>query len=136
MPWIQFYDRMKVLCDTTFTLTFSSFKVTIGRIDKKKTELTRNKIYKELEDLFMQPFCTCVPSPETTELTKKSEMSEIQGALEKEKERNEQLSSKLSLVPVTTDWFDVKYDGEDTILSLKYFGLVLRRLCTIEYMYM
>ena len=65
----------------------------------------------------MQPFCTCVPSPETTELTKKSEMSEIQGALEKEKERNEQVSSKLSLVPGTTDWFNVKYDGEDTILS-------------------
>ena len=110
---------MNVLCDTTFTLTFSSFKVIIGRIDKKKTELTRNKRYKELEDLLMQLFCTCVPSSETTELTKNSEMSEIQGALEKEKERNEQLSSKLSLVPGTTDWFNVKYDGKDTILSLK-----------------
>ena len=72
MTWIQFYDRMKALCDTTFTLTFTSFKVTIGRIDKKKTELTRNKRYQELEDLFMQPLCTCVP---TTKLTMKSEMT-------------------------------------------------------------
>ena len=48
----------------------------------------------------MQLFCTCVPSPETTELTKKSEMSEIQRALEKEKERNEQLSFKLSTLTV------------------------------------
>ena len=99
MPWIQFYDRMKALCDITFTLTFSSFKVTIGRIDKK-TELTRNKRYQELEDLFMHPFCTCVPRPETTELTKKSEISEIKGALEKERERNKQLSSKLSTLTV------------------------------------
>ena len=100
MTWIQFYYRMKALCDTTFTLTFSSFKVTIGRIDKKKTELTRNKRYQELEDLFMQPFCTCVPSPDTTELTRKPEMSEIQIALEKEKKRNEHLSSKLSTLTV------------------------------------
>ena len=87
---------MKALCDLTFTLTFSSFKVTIGRIDKKKTDLTPNKRYQELQDLFMQPFCTRVPLPETTELTKKSEISEIKGALEKERERNKQLSSKLS----------------------------------------
>ena len=26
-----------------------------------------------------------------------------------------------SLVPGTTDWFNVKYDGEDTILSLNLF---------------
>ena len=52
MSWILFYDRTKALCDTTFTLTFSSFKVTI-EMNLLVIKDTRGSL-----------FCTCVHTAE------------------------------------------------------------------------
>ena len=103
--WIEFYDRVKALCDSTFTVTFGSFKVIIGRVDKKRAELTRNKKLQELEELFMQKFCTVAPKQKASEhievkMVPNSQVDELQKALVKEKTTTEQLCTKLGMLSV------------------------------------
>ena len=33
IPWIAFYDAVKVICDSSFTTPFTSFKVMVGRLE-------------------------------------------------------------------------------------------------------
>ena len=87
-PWIQFYERVKGICDATFAVSFNSFKVMIGRLEKKKAELFRNKQRGQLETLFQEPFCPA--SPPTA-----SSLAPVD-ALAKEKARNKELSEKLN----------------------------------------
>ena len=103
--WIQFYDRVKALCDSTFTVKFSSFKVIIGRVDKKRAELTRNKKLQELEELFMQKFCTVAPKQKAFEhvevkMVPNSQVDGLQKALVKKRTTTEQLCAKLSTLSV------------------------------------
>ena len=84
-PWIQFYERIKGICDATFAVSFNSFKVIIGRLEKKKAEWCRNKQRGQLETLFQEPFCSV--SPPTANLVPVDA---------KKKARNKELSEKLS----------------------------------------
>ena len=85
-PWIQFYERIKGICDATFAVSFNSFKVMTGRLEKKKAEWCRNKQRGQLETLFQEPFCSV--SPPTA--------SNLVPVDAKEKARNKELSEKLS----------------------------------------
>ena len=91
-PWIQFYERIKGICDATFAVSFNSFKVMIGRLEKKKAELCQNKQRGQLEILFQEPFCSVSP-PTASNLVPVH-------ALAKEKARNKELSEKLSKLSI------------------------------------
>ena len=58
IPWSQFYDWAKELCGGSIA-TFSSFKVMVGRLEKKRAELSQNKKHDELEQLLFQPLNYC-----------------------------------------------------------------------------
>ena len=91
ISWSQFYDWAKALGG-------ASFKVTVGRIEKKRAELSRNKKHDELERLFLQPF-SAQQEYTSSEETGNS-MSEAEKALEKEKAKTEELTSRLSKLSV------------------------------------
>ena len=55
-PWIEFYEQVKSISDTSFTVSFNSFKVMAGRLEKKKQELCRNKKREQVEILFQSIF--------------------------------------------------------------------------------
>ena len=52
IPWNQFYDWAKELCGGSIA-TFSSFKVMVGRLEKKRAELPQSKKHDELEQLLI-----------------------------------------------------------------------------------
>ena len=56
-PWIVFYEAVKSVCDSSFTTTFNSFKVMVGRLEKRRSALIRNKQKNEVEILLQEPFC-------------------------------------------------------------------------------
>ena len=56
ISWSQFYDWIKALHGGSIAITFGSFKVMVGRLEKKRAELSRNKKHDELEHLLFQPF--------------------------------------------------------------------------------
>ena len=94
IPWSQFYDWAKTLCGEPFA-TFSSFKVMVGRLEKKRAELSRNKKHDEFEQL-LQPFSVQRDSTSSEE----TGMSEVEKALEKEKAKTDELAFKLSKLSV------------------------------------
>ena len=57
IPWSQFYDWAKELCGSI--ATFSSFKVMVGQLERKRAELSQNKKHYELEQLLFQPLNYC-----------------------------------------------------------------------------
>ena len=73
-------------------MTFGSFKVMVGRLDKKRAELSRNKKHDELQHLLLQPFSV------QQEYTSSEEtgMSKVEKTLEKEKSKTEELTPKHS----------------------------------------
>ena len=86
--WIKFYESVKSVCDSSFMTLFNSFKVMVGRLDKKRCELLRNKKKHELQGLFDEPFCgvhIVLPTPT---------------ALSKEKAKVEELSAKLQTLSI------------------------------------
>ena len=95
ISWSQFYDWAKALRGGSIA-TFGSFKVMVGRLEKKRAELSRNKKHDELEHLLLQPFST------QQEYTSSEEtgMSEAEKALENEKLKTEELTSRLSSLSV------------------------------------
>ena len=97
IPWIIFYERVQLLCDSTFNVSFPSFKVMVGRLEKKKAELTRNKKHRELDDLLSEPFCS-VAQPNPTRGT--PPLTQTGKDLAKEIKKNEELCSKLSELSV------------------------------------
>ena len=97
ISWSQFYDWAKALGGGSIA-TFASFKVTVGRIEKKRAELSRNKKHDELERLFLQPFS--VQREYTSSKETGNSMSEAEKALEKEKAKTEELTSRLSKLSV------------------------------------
>ena len=40
IPWIRFYDWAETLCGGSIATTFGSFKVMVGRLEKKRAELS------------------------------------------------------------------------------------------------
>ena len=89
--WIKFYESVKSVCDSSFMTPFNSFKVMVGRLDKKRCELLRNKKKHELQALFDKPFCGVhIVPPTPTEDT----------ALSKEKAKVEELSAKLQTLSI------------------------------------
>ena len=50
IPWSQFYDWAKELCGGSIEM-FSSFKVMVGQLEKKRVELSQNKKHDEFEQL-------------------------------------------------------------------------------------
>ena len=56
ISWSQFYDWAKALRGGSIATTFGSFKVMVGRLEKKRAELSRNQKHDELEHLLLQPF--------------------------------------------------------------------------------
>ena len=44
ISWSQFYDRAKVLNGESIATSFGSFKVMVGRLKKKRVELSRNEV--------------------------------------------------------------------------------------------
>ena len=77
-------------------MTFGSFKVMVGRLDKKRAELSRNKKHDELQHLLLQPFSV------QQEYTSSEEtgMSKVEKTLEKEKSKTEELTPKHSKLSV------------------------------------
>ena len=62
---------------------FLSFKVTVGQIEKKRAEFSRNKKHNELEHLLLQPFS--VQREYTSSEATGNSMSEAERALEKKR---------------------------------------------------
>ena len=93
IPWSQFYDWAKELCGGSIATTFSSFKVMVGRLEKKRAELSRNKKHDELEQLLLQPFSVQHGYTSSGE-TGASEVEKA--AHEKDKAKAEKLTSNLS----------------------------------------
>ena len=96
VSWSKFYDWAKTLCGGSIATTFDSFKVIVGRLEKKRAELSRNKKHDELEQFLSQPFSVqqeCMSSEDAG-------MSEVEKALEKEKAKADELTSKLSKLSV------------------------------------
>ena len=56
-PWNDFFQLLRAVCDTSFTVTFDSFKVMVGRLGKKRNQLLRNKKKDEVDHLLNEPFC-------------------------------------------------------------------------------
>ena len=42
-PWRDFFELMRAVCDESFTVSFESFKVMVGRLEKRRSLLLRNK---------------------------------------------------------------------------------------------
>ena len=99
ISWSQFYDWIKALHGGSIAITFGSFKVMVGRLEKKRAELSRNKKHDELEHLLFQPFSM------QQEYTSSEEagMSEVEKALETEKSKTEELTSRLGKLSVCND---------------------------------
>ena len=38
-PWKEFYEMVRAVCDASFTVGFESFKVMVGRLEKKRNLL-------------------------------------------------------------------------------------------------
>ena len=91
IPWIVFYENVRAICDSSFTTPFDSFKVMVGRLEKKRTDLLRNKQKNKVEILLEKPFCvTHSVAVESTE----------ENALSKEQSKVEELSAKISHLSV------------------------------------
>ena len=85
-PWNDFFQLLRAVCDTSFTVTFDSFKVMVGRLEKKRNQLLRNKKKDEVDHLFNEPFCG---------VHTVSESAGEDDALVKEKAKTEELTVKL-----------------------------------------
>ena len=86
-PWNDFFELVKAV-SSSFTVSFDSFKVMVGRLEKKINQLLRNKKKDEVGILFEEPFCgvhTVSTSPAAAE----------DDALAKEKAKTEELTAKL-----------------------------------------
>ena len=85
-PWNDFFQLLRAVCDTSFTVTFDSFKVMVERLEKKRNQLLRNKKKDEVDHLFNEPFCG---------VHTVSESAGEDDALVKEKAKTEELTVKL-----------------------------------------
>ena len=55
--WSDFYNWISQLCDDTTNLcVLPTFKVYVGRMEKKVSKLKRNKQHKEIQLLMDEPF--------------------------------------------------------------------------------
>ena len=63
-PWKDKNELMRAVCDASFTVSFESFKVMVGRLEKKRSLLLRNKKKDDIEILFGEPFCGMHTIPE------------------------------------------------------------------------
>ena len=88
----------KVGLTVSISTTFGSFKATVGRFEKKRAELSRNKKHDELEHLLLQPFC--MQQECTSESSEETGIYKAEKALEKEKAKTEELTSRLSKLSV------------------------------------
>ena len=91
-PWNDFFELVKAVSDSSFTVSFDSFRVTVGRLEKKRNQLLRNK-KDEVGILFEEPFCgvhTVSTSPAAAE----------DDALAKEEAKTEELTAKLKHLSV------------------------------------
>ena len=62
-PWKDFYELMRAVCDASFTVSFDSFKVMVGRLEKKRSLLLRNK-KKMISRFYLEShFVACTPFP-------------------------------------------------------------------------
>ena len=61
-PWRDFYELMRAVCDESFTV---SFKFMVGRLEKRRSLLLRNKKREYIEVLLGEPFCGrhTIPEP-------------------------------------------------------------------------
>lgn len=97
IPWIDFYDRVKSLCDDGFSVTFNTFKVKIGRLEKRRSELSKNKKLDEIKSLLSEPFGT---TQQTQCTFPRVEPTPTEMSLAKEKLKTEELTKKLSKLSV------------------------------------
>ena len=100
IPWSNFYEWAKALCGGSIAFSFGAFKVAVGRLERKKAELSRNKKHIELQDLFLQSFCVQDRTQTSSEADEEMEVSETERALEREKARTAELTAKLSNLSV------------------------------------
>ena len=125
--WSDFYNWINQLCDDTTNLcVLPTFKVYVGRMEKKVSKLKRNKQHKEIQLLMDEPFCRKKKEPATTDylagpLVKSSsnacsafdfqvlqdvnkklvtELNVTESALEAQKEETEKLCEKFSHLKV------------------------------------
>jgi hypothetical protein len=54
--WVDFYTWIEKLCGSDCLPPLASIKVSIGRLEKKRSELSRNKQSDQIECLFREPF--------------------------------------------------------------------------------
>ena len=93
IPWSQFYDWAKELCGGSIA-TFSSVKVMVGRLEKKRAELPQNKKHNELKQFLFQPLNIVQHGYTSSEETGASEVEKA--AHENDKAKAEKLTSNLS----------------------------------------
>ena len=84
-PWKDFYELMRAVCDASFTVSF------VGRLEKKRSLLLRNKKKDDIEILFGEPFCGMhtIPEPITEDTV-----------LTRERAKTEELTAKLQHLSV------------------------------------
>jgi len=88
-PWKDFYELVRAVCDDSFTVGLDSFKVMVGRLEKRRNLLLRNKQKSEVDVLFDEPFCGVHREPVAED-----------DALSKERVKTEELTVKLQHLSV------------------------------------
>ena len=91
-PWKEFYELVRA-CDSSFTVGFESFKVMVGRLERKRSQLLRNRKKEEVDVLFEEPFCGGHTIPE-------SQTTSDDVDLEKERAKTAELTAKLQHLSV------------------------------------
>ena len=98
IPWVVFFENVESLTDSRFNVSFSCFKVMVGRLEKKRAELARNKRHEELEIYMSEPFCSQVSQPNVD--IEIPNVTKAEKDLAKERKINEELHSKLSQLSI------------------------------------
>jgi len=88
-PWKDFYELVRAVCDDSFTVGLNSFKVMVGRLEKRQNLLLRNKQKREVDVLFNEPFCGVHREPVAED-----------DALSKERAKTEELTVKFQHLSV------------------------------------
>ena len=121
--WIKFYESVKSICDSSFKVLEQSGPRELFFMSKNKKKLTVDEVMGNLLSLISLSH-TSMSTPSSPFIaTQESLIGRRICHKWREPDGSEHLyyGKILSLVPGTTDWFNVIYDGEDTVLSLNLF---------------
>ena len=58
-PWRDFYELMRAVCDESLTVSFESFKVMVGGLEKRSLLLQRETVQRPSKVLCDSWLCKC-----------------------------------------------------------------------------